>query len=238
MSGPYLSANSVRVTTLDLAFPYLGVPVADITLATGAGLASPVTLVVGNLTVKLAVMLDPATGAPRVRNFAGQTHARLVGGAGSWPTRVSLAPYSRPSGVLLSTVLSDLANATGTTAATRERVRLAAGLDRSLGIRYVTEQGAPAGRLLALLAGALWWVDVNGVTQVAATRPTSVIKTQTAVEKYDAGRGLLTVATEDVRAWQPGAVYTSPTVPAGVTVNASRVVSDADGKLRVEALVS
>lgn len=240
MTGPYLAANGARVVTLDAAFPYLGAPTADVALATGASLSSPVALTVGNLTVSMSVMLDPYTGQPRSRTFAGVTHARLVGGAGSWPTRVSLAPYRAPTGstVLLSKVLSDLANATGATTATRERVRLAAGLDRSLGAFYVPETGAPAGRLLAMLAGALWWIDTTGTTQIAKTRVGAAIRTAASVEGYDGGRAWVTVATEDVAGWMPGATYASPSIPIGVTVEAVRVRAGGEGKLRVEALVA
>lgn len=240
VSGPYASCNGQRVTTLDLARPFYGLPVADVALATGAPLVSPVSLVVGNLTQTMAVMLDPITGQPRVRTFAGVTHARLVGGAGRWATRVSLAPYRAPTGaqVMLSTVLRDVAMATGTTAATRESVVLAAGLDRALGALYVPQTGAPASRILSILAGALWWVDEKGVTQVASARTAAAIKTPAAIDNYDGGKAWMTVGTEDVAGWAPGATYSSPSVPIGVTVEATRVRVDNGGKLRVEALVA
>lgn len=229
-SGPYLSAAGVRVTTLDAAFPYYGAPVADIALADGSTLPPRFPLVIGNLTQTVAVL--------RQRAFAGVTHARLVGGFGGWQTIVGLAPYNNPGGVLLSSVLNDVAKATGAAAAIRERVRLAAGLDRSLGVLYVPETGAPASRLLSVLAGREWWIDTQGVTQIANARPTSTISSKADVDRYDGGRGLLTVATEDPAAWMPGASYTSPTVPAGVTVRASRIRADNGGTLRVEALVA
>lgn len=240
MSGPYLAANGTRVVTLDLAVPFYGAPTADVALATGAPLTSPVSLTIANLTLSMSVMLDPFTGKPRVRTFAGVTHARLVGGAGSWPTRVSLAPYRAPTGstVLLSKVLADLATATGSSAATRERVRLAAGLDRSLGSFFVPETGAPAGRLLAMLAGTLWWIDATGTTQIATTRTGAAIRTPASIEGYDGGRAWVTVATEDVAGWTPGATYASQTIQTGVTVEAVRVRAGGEGKLRIEALVA
>lgn len=237
-AGPYLNANGARVTAVDVAIPYYGLPVADVALATTTPLTSPVTLRLGNLTLRMAVMRDPATGVPRQRAFAGSTQARLVGGAGAWPTKVTLSPYDSPAGVLLSAVLRDAAKATGASDATREQVQLGAGLDRSLGVRYVPQTGAPAGRILALLAGALWWIDVAGITQINATRPSSAITSATTAEHYDGGRQLLTVATEDPASWMPGASFVGPTVPAGVTVVASRISSGNDGLLRVEALVA
>lgn len=237
MSGPYLAANNVRLTACDVELPYYGAAVADVTLSTGAILTSPVTLTVGNLSLTMALALDTA-GKPRQRSFAGVTTARLIGGAGSWSTRVRLAPYRNPAGVLLSSVLRDLASATGTTTATRERAKLATGLDRSLGVLYVPEAGAPASRLLGILAGALWWVDPKtGETRIAATRESSSIRTPASVEHVDGGKGLVRVATEDVAAWVPGATYTSPTVPA-FTVTSTRIHAGNDGTLRLEVMTS
>lgn len=228
--APYLSANGARVTSLDFALPWLGIPVADVALASGAPLASPVALRVGNLTATMAVGTLP-DGTPAQATFAGTTTARLVGGKGAWGKVVSLAPYNNPTGVLLSKVLADLAAATG------ETVRLASGLDRSLGLLYVPETGAPASRILAILAGALWWVGLDGVTRIASARPATTIGSKAQVEALDGGKGWASVATEDPAGWVPGAKYVDATVPAGLTVAASRFRAGNDGILRVEALL-
>lgn len=233
---PYLSANGLRVTTLDLSVPYYGLPVADVSLAAGSLLTNPVILRAGNLTMRMAVAKLP-DGSPAQTSFAGSTTARLVGGAGAWSTPVSLAPYNNPAGVLVSKVLADLAKATGTSDATRESATLAAGLDRSLGTLWVPETGAPASRILSVLAGALWWVDVGGVTRIASTRASTTVTSAATVEGYSGSAGLVTVATEDPAAWLPGATYTSAVIPAGITVAASRFRSDNGGQLRVEVLV-
>lgn len=234
--APYIHVNGQRVVALDLAVPWYGIPVADITLASGAPLPSPLSLTAGNLTLAMSVAKLP-DGSPAQRSFAGTTTARLVGGAGSWGTAVSLTPYNSPGGVLLSKVLADLATATGTSAATREGVTLAAGLDRSLGTLYVPETGAPASRILSLLAGALWWVDVKGVTQVATTRPTTTVTSPATVAELSGSKGWLSVATEDPLSWLPGATYTSATVTPVIKVAASRFHAGNDGTLRVEVLI-
>lgn len=234
--APYIHVNGQRVVSLDLAVPFYGIPVADIAIATGAPLPSPLSLTAGNLTLAMAVGKLP-DGSPAQRSFAGTTTARLVGGAGSWGTPVSLTPYNSPGGVLLSKVLTDLATATGTSATTREKVALAAGLDRSLGTLYVPETGAPASRLLSLLAGALWWMDTKGVTQVAATRPTTTVTNPATVTELSGAKGWVSVATEDPASWLPGATYTSATVTPAIKVAASRFHAGNDGALRVEVLI-
>lgn len=240
MSGPYLSANGRNVTAIDLRVPWYGLAVADVVLASPVALTGAVSLVVGNLTLAMSVGRNPE-GVEQSVSFAGETRARLVGGAGGWAVRVSLSPYRNPEGVRLSTVLADLARAAvNPVTGAAESVALAAGLDRSLGGFYVPESNALAGRLLATLANPLWWVDASGATQIATTRPTVTLAPQGAqVERYDGGKGWLTVATEDVKGWAtPGATYTSATVPAGITVSAARVRSENDGVLRIEVLPS
>ncbi len=237
MTGPFLAANGQRLTALSLMVPFYGIAVADVTLASGIALVSPVTLAVGNLTRRMAIAKAP-DGTLLQRTFAGVTTARLVAGFGTWPTPVRLSPYRAPAGgqVRLSTVLRDLAQATGANASTREQVTLTAGFDRDLGPLYCPETGAPAGRILASLAGALWYIDASGVTQIATTRPTVAIKTVANVQEIDGGKGWAQVATEDVAAWAtPGNTYTSPTVQP-LTVRAARVHASGDGVLRVEVL--
>jgi hypothetical protein len=235
VAGPYLSANGHRVTSVDLWIPYYGAPVADVTMADASILANPITLVVGNLSLRMALQLD-TTGQPRQAAFAGSSTARLVGGYGGWQRTIAVAPYRNPKGVMLSRVLSDVAMATGSSASTRERVTLASGLDRSLGLFYAPESNAPAGRLLMALAGPLWWIDTLGVTQIASARPARAITSTTAPEVHDMGGGRLLVATEDPAAWLPGATYSSPTVPTSIAVRTSKVKASEDGRMRVEVL--
>lgn len=231
-AGPYLAVNGLRLTDLDLAIPYYGAPIADVTLSTPSSLTSPVSLSVGNLTLAMAIATR-ADGTPAIVTFAGVTTARLVGGAGLWRTPVALNPYRAPPGspgVMLSRVLGDLATATG-----GESVNLAT--DRTLGPFFAPEPNVPASRILTLLAGALWWIDAKGVTQIAATRPTSTVGSFASVEHLDGGRGWATVSTEDPQAWVPGATYTGPT--ATIAVMATRVRADgASGTMRHEVLTS
>lgn len=221
MSALYASANGIRITAASLSIPFYGLWVADVTLATSQLLAAPVVLTMGNLTLRGAVL--------RQRDFAGNTTARLVGGSGGWARPVTLAPYAKPQGVPLSLVLRDAAQACG------ESVALAT--DRSLGAFYVPGAGVPAGTILRSLAGAEWYVDELGITQVRA-RASTPITTEAEVTHYAGGKGWLSVATEDLASWQPGATFTGATVAVPFTVAASRIMAENDGTLRLEVLTT
>lgn len=238
----YLAANGAHVVTVNLLCPWYGAPVADVVLADATALSGSVMLTIANATFAMSVALD-TQGNELSRAFAGQTYARLVGGAGAWGQPVTLAPLKAPPGgsVLLSTALNDLAMATKNPVSGKsESVALGTGLDRSIGAFYVPAVKAPAGALLGVLANPLWWVDTLGVTQVAKTRTgPAIAATAGQVEHYSGGMQWLAVATEDVKSWTtPGATYTSATVPQGITVNASRVRSGDEGVLRVEVLAA
>jgi hypothetical protein len=234
--GPYIGANGRRATACNALIDYYGAPVVDLDLADATPLSGPVTVTISNLTLKMAVGVD-ASGKETQRPFAGSLKARLVGGAGGWQRPVTIGPYTMPGGlVMASTVLRDLTMATGTSAATRETVKLA--VDKPLGPMFVPGVNVPAARILSMIAGSLWWIDEKGVTQIASARPTTTIRAANNVPDYNGQTRMLTVATEAVAEWMPGAVYTGPTVPERVTVLGTRIHSSSDGVLRVEAMVS
>lgn len=237
VSGPYLAVNGRRATMVNLLFPLYGAPICDVTVADATPLPTdaPFVVSVANLNVKMSVATT-ASGTKAQRPFAGSLMARLVGGAGTWQTPVTVGPYSNPSGVLMSTILRDVTMATGTTASLRESVKLSE--DRSVGPFFVPGAATPAARILSLLAGRLWWIDVNGTTQIAPTRPTTQVKGPATVSAYPGDTRILSVATENWAEWLPGAQYSGATVPERVTVLATRIHSGADGTARLEAMVS
>jgi hypothetical protein len=238
----WANANGQRIVDGSITLPYYGCAVADLVLATDSIVRSPVTVTVGNLTLRMA-LAGEAKGATVQRAFAGQTSVRLIGGAGGWPQPHKLSPYARPTGVMLSMVLKDLAaGAVNPVSGQAETVALATGADRSLGLYFVPDPGAGCARILRQIAspggsGALWWVDNAGVTQVGYTnRPAVTITSEARIERFDARKSRLTIATEDIAAWVPGAFYASPTLSAGITVGSSRVAIYPDGNVRVEVI--
>ena len=216
----FASVNGQRSTSSSIAIPYYGTWVADVALAPDVALADAVTLQIGNLTLAGTVL--------RTAPFAGSRDVRIVGGAGGWGKTIQLDPYRLASGVPLSLVLRDAARACG------ETVKLAT--DRHLGEFYVPERG-PASRILRQLGGELWWMDAAGVTQVGP-RSATKIKSAATVEDYAAGKGWLTIATEDLAAWAPGATFSGNTVPMALTVGATRIAADENGTLRLEVLTT
>ena len=221
MTSPlFASVNGLRSTSSSIAIPYYGTWVADVELAPDAPLAGAVTLQIGNLTMQGTVL--------RTAPFAGSRSAKIIGGAGGWGKTIQLDPYRLASGVPLSLVLRDAARACG------ETVKLVA--DRNLGEFYVPERG-PASRILRQLGGDMWWMDAAGVTQVGP-RPSTKIKSAATVAEYRGGRGWLTVATEDLAAWVPGATFSGNTISTPITVSAVRIDADEDGTLRLEVLTT
>lgn len=202
----------------DLGIPLLGAWVADVVLALPNVLPSSVTLTLGNLKLAGAVY--------RQAQFAGQTTARLVGGAGGWSQAVQSRAYNNPAGVLVSTVLSDAATEVG------ESVVVAT--DSSLGTFFV-RFADKASRVLGDLAGPLWWVDSSGVTHVGS-RPGGSIGTPFQVINFDGARGIATVATEDPASWLPGTTF-SNNVLSTQTIASVRHELAGDGVARMQVTV-
>ena len=218
MSELYASANGLRSTSSSIAIPFYGTWVADVELAPDAVLSGSVTFQIGNLTLRGTVL--------RAAPFAGSSSTRLVGGAGGWGKTIKLDPYRLASGGPPPPGLPDAARACG------ETVKLA--VDRNLGEFYVPERG-PGSRILRQLGGELWWMDPAGVTQVGP-RPTTKIKSPATIAAYGGGKGWLSVATEDLAAWMPGATFAGNTVAQAITVGAVRIDAGEDGNLRLEVL--
>lgn len=215
----YFSANGIRVSAGSLEIPYLGAAVADVTFPSAITLTAPVTLTVANLSLKLGIL--------RQAQFAGGATARLVAAPG-WALTVPAKAYANPAGVPLSMVMRDVARTIDETVSIAQ--------DRTVGLFYVRQTG-PAARLLEVLGGPLWWVDNAGVTQIGP-RASSAITSAATVVDYAGGMGWLTVATEDLASWRPGATFASNTVLSPITVSATRIHTDNDGTLRLEVLTT
>lgn len=220
MAALYLQANGLRVTSADVSIPYYGAATADLVFPSGVTLTNPVSVVVANLTLTMAVL--------RQATFAGGASARLVGGFGGWQKTLPAAFYSNPSGIALSLVMNDAARLVG------ERVSLAS--NPSVGL-FFTRQAGAAARLLLQLCGPLWWVSPAGVTTVGA-RAGGTITTPATVTDYSGGKGWLTVATEDPASWMPARTFQSNTMVAPITVSATRIKTDNEGVLRLEVLTT
>lgn len=217
----YAELAGLRLSSLALTIPFYGAAVADCGLAlTDVLPTGPTTLLVGNLSLVVTVV--------RSATFGGSRSARVVGGAGGWRRTLPARAYRNPGGLRLSTVLGDAARETGET--------LALAADSTIGTSYVRET-APASRLLRLLGGSLWWIDVAGVTRLAA-RATPTIASTFVVSHRSGAEGRVVVATEDLASWQPGARFSSPVVPDVQTISSVSHRFGGAGALRTEALTT
>jgi hypothetical protein len=222
----FIDANGQRVYLASIGVPVRGAWAADLMLARGTALSSPVRLTIGNLTLVGAVI--------RQAPFADVQYARLVAGAAGWRKPVTAQSYSHPAGLQLSTVLRDVAASVG------EQVSLP--VDRTIGTHFVREAGtsddpAPASRVLRQLVGNGWYVDNAGVTQVTDRVGVAILSPFT-VESFDAAKGELVIATEDYASWLPANTFSAPVLPGTQTISFVRINSANTGRLRLMVLVT
>ena len=211
----FASLAGVQVIRARVSIPYTGLWHADVWLEGVATVSGQQTLTIGPWAGKCSVA--------RQIDFAGQTMVRLVAGAGGW-SRVPASPLFWAD-ASLSTVLGDVASSVG------EQVHVQA--DRAVSPFYVLDGQTPASTALQDLAGAGWWVDLAGVTQVG-TRPSPVIASPFTIRDVDGPPGVYHVETESIADWVPGATFSGPTASGTV----SRVTHFLEaGRLSTEVMV-
>jgi hypothetical protein len=216
----YARYGERRVVSAYVSVPYYGAPAADLVMGTDETVPDRGDVVLGPLTLRMAVT--------RQGVLAGTRGVGLVGGYGGWRTTVAKEGYANAAGVRLATVLGDVARACGETVT---------GFDTSatVGVHYARREG-PAVRVLREVGGSLWWVGLDGVTHLDA-RSTSPIATPFAVESRDGANGRLRVSTEHPQDWMPGRTFAGPTFPDVLSIAHTGITLGEDGKLRLEVLV-
>lgn len=214
----FATLAGLRIVSGSIAIPLYGMWTGDVSLATDDPIQDSVSLVLGNLTM--------AGHVYRQADFAGARRCRITAGAGGWRNEVVAKQYSLASGVKLGLILGDAASEVG------EKVNVPN--DSIVGTGYVRERG-PASRVLRQLAGADWYIDSAGVTQIAPW-PARKVPTSFSVEDQDGGQGRVTIATEDYVSWMPGCTFTAPTLD-GTFANCGVLYKfDGEGKFRLEVL--
>lgn len=221
----YTSYGNVRVATLSLWMPLLGLWTAQVGMATGDTLPATGTLQHGNLALAGAVYRQATIG--------GQTTALLVGGFGGWGNALSPRGYNSPFGVFLSTIVNDAAVECGEQAAVVT--------DQIVGTfwaRPTSRQGVcRGGDVLRAVAGPSWWVNSAGVVQVGP-RTGTTITSDFDVEEWDGGAGIMTVGTEDIASWVPANSFSNAFVKTPQTISAVRHTVDRNGMARVRVVVT
>lgn len=218
MSGPYLALNGRRIVSARVTVPFYGAWCADVTLAIADTIPLTSVLTIGDLTLNGTIF--------RMASFSGSRSARLVGGGAGWRKVIPAQAYYNPLGVRASIVLGDAASIVG------ERLNLVT--DSVLGTSYVRE-AAPAERVLRLIAGAQWWIDSSGVTQVGP-RAGGAITSPFQIINWSGGKGWFDVSTETLSDWMPGRTFSNSNVTKAQQIGMVTYVADNDGKLRVNVL--
>lgn len=213
-----VTANGRIVPKASITFPMYGAWVADIEMPDSLKLASPVTLVIGDLTVIGTIV--------RQADFAGSVSARIVGGAGGWRKEIPAKGYAHDAGIKLSSVLTDAARECGES--------IVVSKDRTLGLNFAREK-AVGERMLHLLLDGLWWIDSKGVTQTGA-RSSDKIVTPFTVLNYSGGMGQFEISSESLAPWQPGRTFTCNTVPETQTISSVTVTGTNEGIVKLHVL--
>lgn len=214
----FATLGGVPIVSGSLVIPLYGMWAGDVRVATGVEMPDSVEIVLGNLTMVGHVY--------RQRAFAGATSCRLVAGTGGWREMVTARQYYFAGGVPLRMVIQDVAKEVGETAVVDS--------DESIGDAYV-RQADRASLVLRQLAGANWYVDNDGVTQISAW-PSDPVQSAFTIEEQDPARGLVTVATEDYASWMPGCTFAAPNLAGTFANGGVRYSFDGDGRFRLEVL--
>lgn len=222
MSALTHAAGVLPVSRVEAALPKFGAWRADVLFASGEPPAdgAAATLTVGDLDLVGSVQ-RAGLDAP------GRPHATVVGGAGWEQVLEAPLSYRSDAGVLLSTVLRDLAARAGET--------IEQPTDRTIGPRF----GAPAGTRLRDVLAALqrtgklapWRADPDGVTRFGARAGTTTTARATELRR-DAALGVVTLGIDSPAAFLPGAVLEDGSIVERL------VVRETAGKLEADAWVS
>ena len=213
----FATINGVNIVAGSLAIPRVGMWTADVAIATDEAMSGAATVVLGNLTLTGTIY--------RSNPFAGQTRARIVGGAAGWRTQLGAKAYTNASGVSLRMILNDAAKECG------EHVTLAT--DTQVGPFYARLAGIASTTLRAFCPQ--WYVDTSGVTQIGDW-PTVVVASPFVVTDQRPDEGLVEIATEDYASWLPGASFSGPTLDGTFQSFGSVYTFKQDGTFRLQIL--
>ncbi len=219
----FSSCAGLQIVSGSLLIPKVGAWTADLELAGTGAVGSKVAIVIGNLTL---------TGtAIRAEAYGGQTKARLVGGAGGWRGSCPAQGYGSSSGVQLSTILGDAAQAVGETVNVANDTTIGNGYAR---VAFATsDAGDVLWHMIDLGFIPAWYVDASGTTQVQDW-PASTVTTPFTVTAQHTDKGVVEIATEDYASWMPGVSFTAPQLSGTFTSAGVHYVWDPGGKFRFE----
>jgi hypothetical protein len=222
----FATVAGLQIVSGSLSIPLVGVWTADVALATQNTLPTGLVVVqIGNLSLSGTVY--------RSESYGGQVKARIVGGYGGWRSSIAAQGYGSPSGVKLSTILQDAAQAAGETVNVQNDTTVGNGFAR---MAFDTSVASDVLWLLVRLGFIpAWYVDPTGTTQNVAW-PSNAVTTPFQVTAQHPEQGMIEIATEDYVSWMPGCTFSAPQLSGTYTSNGVHYVWDGGGKFRFEVL--
>ena len=219
----YATLAGHPVTRATIVMPASGAWWADVDFELAPDVSGRVELVGGGVT------LSGTIDAGRAGSYGQRRTLRLVGGAGAWATMLPARHYHNDLGVRAQLVLEDAAREAGETVVVDADIG-----QRSVGVDFVREAGPASRALRAAMGAAVWWVDLDGTTRVAASRPTSIAASGSyEVLAHDPRKRTITLAADDLAAVSVGSVL-SERLDAPQTVR-ELTIHVAEGGVRLVA---
>jgi hypothetical protein len=210
-----MQLGTLTVVKCVLLMGWTGPWIADLTLD-DVNRTDP--LPTGQQTLTIAGVTFTGTIDPRGTGHLGDTaRARLVAGANGWGNILVPEPFHNDAsvGVSSSTVLAKIAGEIGETV-----------VDSSP-VNYATDFETYAGRASQVLDGRDWYVDQNGITQVAQW-PSSTPTDDVIVLEYDPLQRRATFSAEPGTIVWPGTVFVDSRFET-ITARDVEMVFDASG---------
>lgn len=205
-----------------IELPASGAWWADVDCELAPDVSGTVDLVAGGMTLRGTVQSE------RAGTYGQRRTLRLIGGAGAWGATLAARHYHNDAGVRARTVLEDAAREAGETIV----IDAAIGA-RVLGADFVREAG-PASRALRAAAGdAVWWVDTDGTTRLAAERPTTTAMAGAYdVLEHDPRARVVTLACDDLSAVGVGSIISEGLDEAQTVREATIYVEESGLRMR------
>ena len=217
----FAELNGQRIVSGSLIIPYYGCWAGDAVLATALTTTDPLAITIGNLTMK--------GHDYRSAGFAGSKSVRYVGGYGGWRKAVPSQSYYNPNGVAASVIIGDVAHTVG------EQYKLTS--DYTVGSYFIREN-AEAQRTLNQLTNGVWWMGLDGVTNVGPRTVKTPITSAFTVNAWSGDKGRFEISTEDLASWMPGRTFVSANVPTPQAISLTTIEMDNAGKLRLIVLTA
>ena len=204
MTAPVLTLNGARANVARLHVPAGGRWLVDVELDGTDVPTGAATVTIGDLTLV-------GTVAPWFSgSFVGVSRVRVVAGAGGWSRAVPQRAYHDDGGVRRAMLLDALAREVGETIET-------AGDTTRLGVDFVRCAATGARALDAVLAGAPWRVDFDGVTRYG-DRPVAALGEGAELLDVDPRARLMSFAAPSPAAVPIGALVTDARMGAPLVV--------------------